>query len=117
MTLLCACALPLARAQGPIAPATSGYVAALTWQAPQSSPDPVAGYNVYRAAAGSGAYDVVGSTAAAVLAFNDGSAGGGASWDYVVESVDAGGNESVPSNTATVTIPGLGAGSFSGATT
>lgn len=81
------------------------YAVDLTWDAPANTSDPVAGYHIYRAAAG-GTYELLnpsGSTTA--TAFTDAAVQSGASYTYYVASVDSSGIESVPSNTFAITIP------------
>jgi len=77
----------------------------LTWNAPTSSPDPVAGYNVYRMPSGSSSYVQVNASVVTTTGYNDASVQNGQSYTYMVESIDANGVESVPSNTASATIP------------
>ncbi len=76
----------------------------LSWNAPTSSLDPVAGYNIYRST-GSGTFGLINSSAALGLVYVDNTVVSGISYSYVVKSVDSGGVESVPSNQVTVTIP------------
>jgi len=84
----------------------ASYEVNLSWNAPSSSSDPVAGYNVYRSPSGSSSYQLMGSVSSNQLAYTDtNSIQNGLAYDYMVESVDASGNESSPSNTATVSIP------------
>jgi hypothetical protein len=75
----------------------------LSWAAPTGSSDPVAGYNVYRAASGSGAFALL--TSVSTTAYVDTAVQSGSSYDYKVTSVDSSGTESAPSNTTTATIP------------
>lgn len=77
----------------------------LTWVAPSSSPDPVAGYNVYRAPSGGNNYQLVSSVSNSQLAYTDTGVQAGQTYDYIVESVDATGVTSSPSNMASVTLP------------
>jgi hypothetical protein len=77
---------------------------ALNWNAPVSSPDPVAGYNIYRAT-GSGSFVLVNSSPDANIAYTDAAVTSGVAYSYQVKSVDFSGVESVPSNQITVTIP------------
>lgn len=77
----------------------------LTWAAPSNSIDPVAGYNIYRASSGSASYQQVNSSAIVGTAYTDTSAQAGQTYDYMVESVDASGVASVPSNMAGITMP------------
>ncbi len=77
----------------------------LTWDAPISSPDSVAGYNVYRAPSGSTSYQLLSSVSSSELAYIDSNIEAGQTYDYIVESVDASGVASAPSNMASVTLP------------
>ncbi len=77
----------------------------LTWDAPSSSPDPVAGYNVYRSPSGAGNYQQVNPSVVTQTAYVDTTVQVGQNYDYIVESVDASGVTSVPSNVASVAIP------------
>jgi hypothetical protein len=85
--------------------ALSTYQVNLNWQAPDSSNDPIVGYHVYRAPSGSTAYALLNSTLVTGTSYVDSTVQSGKSYDYIVTSVDAQGNESVPSNAITVTIP------------
>ncbi len=76
----------------------------LTWNAPTSSPDPVAGYNIYRSLSG-GSPQLLNSTPITATTYVDNSAVSGSTYTYTVESVDANGVQSVPSNQINVTIP------------
>ena len=77
----------------------------LTWDAPTSSPDPVAGYNVYRAPSSSTSYQLLSSVSSSELAYIDSNVEAGQTYDYIVESVNASGVASAPSNMASVTLP------------
>lgn len=87
----------------------TGVVAAhsvsLTWDAPASSPTPVAGYNVYRAPTGSTSYQLLNTGVDTQTAYVDYTVQSGLTYDYIVRSVDTQGVESAPSNTSTATIP------------
>jgi hypothetical protein len=83
----------------------SAYEVNLTWDAPASSPDPVASYNVYRAPSGSTSYQQINTSTVKQTAYTDTSVQNGQTYDYIVESVDASGDTSVPSNMAAVAIP------------
>lgn len=83
----------------------ASYQVNLAWIAPVTSPDPVAGYNVYRAPSGTGSYQLLNSTPNASITYSDTKVQNGLSYDYVVKSVDSSGVESTASNTATVSIP------------
>jgi hypothetical protein len=77
---------------------------ALSWAAPSGSTDPIAGYNVYRAAGSTSSFAVVNSMNAQT-AYTDSNVQSGQSYNYYVTSVGSSGAESAPSNTTTVTIP------------
>ena len=77
----------------------------LSWDAPASSSDPVAGYNVYRSADGGNTYQEVASISAAQTTYVDNTVASGQAYDYVVKSFDAEGADSKPSNQTSVTIP------------
>jgi proline racemase len=77
---------------------------ALSWNAPVSSADPVAGYNIYRAT-GSGSFVLINSSPDVNVAYTDSGVTSGVAYSYQVTSVDFSGVESVPSNSITVTIP------------
>ena len=76
----------------------------LSWDAPASSPDPVAGYNIYRAT-GSGSLALINSSPDSAVTYVDSAVVSGATYSYVVKSVDSSGVESVASNEIMVTIP------------
>lgn len=75
----------------------------LAWQAPDAA-STIAGYNVYRAVSGTGAYAQLNGSPVTATTYSDASAGTG-NWDYVVRSVDANGMLSGPSNVYTAVIP------------
>jgi hypothetical protein len=77
----------------------------LTWDAPSNSPDPVAGYNVYRAPSGGTSYQQLNSSVVTQTAFTDLTVASGQTYDYIVESVDVSGVTSAPSNMASATLP------------
>ena len=81
----------------------------LAWDAPTSSPDPVAGYNAYRMQSGSTNYTLLNSTPLALTptAYTDLGSGCGVTQNYIVESVDAAGMTSEPSNVASATLPAM----------
>jgi hypothetical protein len=85
-----------------MAPAT--YEVELTWDAPASSSDPVAGYHIYRET-GSGSYALLNSSVNTPTTYTDTTVQAGATYNYEVKSVDASGVESTPSNVYTATIP------------
>jgi hypothetical protein len=76
----------------------------LSWDAPSSSPDPVESYNIYRAPSGTNSYQQLNSSAVTQTTYLDSTVQSGSSYDYLVESVDASGVESEPSNMATITV-------------
>lgn len=82
----------------------AGYQVDLTWDAPGTSTDPVAGYNIYRAA-GSSLFTLLNSSADSVTNYTDSSVASGSSYEYEVTSVDKNGVESLPSNVFSVSIP------------
>lgn len=76
----------------------------LSWLAPDSSTDIVIGYNIYRSANGS-SYQLLNSGIDQAMSYLDSTVQSGSVYDYYVESVDAAGTTSPPSNSATVTVP------------
>jgi hypothetical protein len=76
----------------------------LSWTAPSSSPDPVAGYNIYRAISG-GSLALVNSSPDSSTTYVDSTVVSGTTYNYVVKSVDSSGLESAASNEITVAIP------------
>lgn len=76
----------------------------LRWNPPVSSPDPVAGYNIYRSTGG-GALMLVNSSPNSSISYIDTTVVSGTTYSYVVKSVDFSGVESDASNEATATIP------------
>jgi hypothetical protein len=83
----------------------SSYEVNLNWDAPTNSTDTIAGYNVFRSPSGGSSYAQLNSSVVTQTTYVDGAVQNGQTYDYIVESVDASGAESVPSNTAAVTIP------------
>jgi len=77
----------------------------LSWNPPASSTDPVAGYNVYRAPSGSTNYQQLNSAAVTGTAYVDTTVLNNQTYDYIVESVDASGVTSSPSNMAAIPVP------------
>jgi hypothetical protein len=76
---------------------TVAYSVNLSWQAPVTSPDPVAQYRVYRNGAP--------LAFTATLVYVDPTVVAGQTYNFTVTSVDAAGVESVPSNTYQAVIP------------
>ncbi len=85
--------------------AVAPHVVSLSWSPPASSPDPVAGYNVFRAPSGGSSYTQLNSAALTQTNYTDDNVTNGQTYDYIVESVDAAGIQSVPSNMAVVPVP------------
>jgi len=81
------------------------YQVDLTWDPPASSPGPVTGYNVLRAPTGTTNYQQLNISTVTATNYVDGSVQNGTTYDYVVQSVDAVGASSVPSNIYTAAIP------------
>ncbi len=86
---------------GVSAPHTVG----LSWVAPSSSPDAVAGYHVYRSSSSSSSFVLLNSSLITNATYVDSSVQSGQTYNYEVKSVDSSGAESVSSNEATATIP------------
>jgi hypothetical protein len=84
---------------------SASHQADLSWQAPSSSADPVVGYNIYRSAGGSSAYQLLNSSPDAQTTYVDNTIQGGSTYDYYVTSVDSSGVESVASNEVSATVP------------
>jgi hypothetical protein len=76
----------------------------LSWNAPTSSPDPISGYNIYRST-GSGSFVRMNSSPDSSITYVDSAIVSGATYSYVVKTVDSSGVESVSSNQLTLTIP------------
>jgi fibronectin type 3 domain-containing protein len=83
----------------------ASFAVDLSWDAPSSSTDPVVGYNVYRSPSGSSTYQLLNSSVDTQTTYVDSRVQSGLSYDYIVESVDGSGNESVPTSPIVVTIP------------
>jgi fibronectin type 3 domain-containing protein len=74
----------------------------LTWKA---SPSHISGYNVYRKSASETDYHKINSSPVTTLTYIDKKVESGATYHYMVRSVDAQGHESVNSQEFTVVIP------------
>ncbi|HTV04907.1 MAG TPA: choice-of-anchor D domain-containing protein [Acidobacteriaceae bacterium] len=83
---------------------TSSYEVNLSWTTPSSAADPVVGYNIYRSTGGN-SYQLLSSTTTSPTTYTDLTVVNGATYLYYVQSVDASGNQSAPSNVYTATIP------------
>lgn len=81
------------------------YHVSLSWQEPESTTDPIAGYNVYRAPTGTSMFQLVNSSVDAGTSYADATVQAGDTYDYYVETVDTTGISSVPSSTVTIAIP------------
>jgi hypothetical protein len=81
------------------------YNVNLTWSAPATSTDAVAGYHVYRALNGTSTYQLLNSAVNSTTSYSDTTPEDGQSYVYYVTSVDSAGVESLPSNAFSVTIP------------
>jgi hypothetical protein len=77
----------------------------LNWDAPSSSPVPIVGYNIYRSTGGSAAFQLLNSSVDAKTTYVDNTVQAGLTYDYMVESVDSSGVESVPSNEVAAAVP------------
>lgn len=98
-------------------PASSGQVK-LTCSAPANSTDAIAGYNFYRANAAGGTFALLNTLPAAGCSYADQTAPANATVNYFVESVDANGVTSAPSNTTSATmLAAIAAGTLTGKTT
>jgi fibronectin type 3 domain-containing protein len=78
----------------------------LTWSAPAQTSDPVAGYNVYRAANGTTSYQRLNSSPVGSTNYTDSAVTSGQAYTYIVKSVDNSGAESASSNASIATVPG-----------
>jgi Abnormal spindle-like microcephaly-assoc'd, ASPM-SPD-2-Hydin len=77
----------------------------LSWDAPSSSADPVAGYNVYRSTDGGGSFTKVNASPDDQVDYTDSAVQSGTTYVYEVKSVDASGVESGASNQISLTVP------------
>ncbi len=106
---------PVSQAQSAL-PVPTKWEINLAWDAPASSPDPVAGYDVFRAPSGTTSFAEINTSLLTATTYSDLTPQNG-TYEYYVDSVDASGNLSAPSNTATVTIPNLPPAAITGVTT
>jgi Domain of unknown function (DUF4082)/Abnormal spindle-like microcephaly-assoc'd, ASPM-SPD-2-Hydin/Fibronectin type III domain len=86
------------------ATAATSHQVDLTWSAPSTSADPVAGYHVYRAVSG-GPTQLMNSSMDAQTTYVDSAVTSGTTYNYNVKSVDSNGVESVSSNQIAVSVP------------
>jgi hypothetical protein len=77
----------------------------LSWNAPSSSADPVAGYNVYRSTDSGGSFTKLNSSPDSQVDYTDSAVQSGTTYVYEIKSVDASGVESGPSNQINLTVP------------
>jgi hypothetical protein len=77
----------------------------LSWNAPSSSADPVAGYNVYRSTDSGGSFTKLNSSPDSQVDYTDLNVQSGSTYSYEVKSVDASGVESGASNQIVLTVP------------
>jgi fibronectin type 3 domain-containing protein len=77
----------------------------LSWDAPGDAAVPIVSYKIYRLTSGGSAYQPLSSSTGSETAYVDSSVQSGATYDYIVTSLDSAGVESAPSNNVSVTIP------------
>lgn len=75
----------------------------LSWTPPGSGS--IAGFNVYRATGTSSSFQRLNAAVSSPASFMDSTVLSGTTYQYYVTSVDSGGAESIPSNTATIVVP------------
>ena len=83
----------------------ASYQVALSWAAPSSPNDPIAGYNVYCAPSGTTMFHLMNSSIDTGTGYVDTTVQSGSNYDYYVETVDTSGHLSIPSSVVTMTIP------------
>jgi Abnormal spindle-like microcephaly-assoc'd, ASPM-SPD-2-Hydin len=77
----------------------------LSWDAPSSSSDPVAGYNIYRSTDGGGSFTKLNASPDGQVDYDDNAVQSGTTYVYEVKSVDSSGVESSASNQISLTVP------------
>ena len=77
----------------------------LSWEAPSSSSDPVAGYNIYRSTNGGSSFTKLNSSPDSQVSYTDSTVQSGTTYVYEVKSVDASGAGSSASNQITMNVP------------
>jgi hypothetical protein len=77
----------------------------LSWDAPSSSSDPVAGYDIYRATGSSSSHQLLTTSVDTQTTYMDSTVQSGTVYTYYVESVDSSGMQSTPSSPVSVSIP------------
>ena len=90
---------------GVSASGSSSHQVTLSWDAPSSSSDPVAGYDIYRATSGSSTYELLNSSTDAQTTYIDANVQANVTYVYYVTSVDSSGVQSSSSNMVTALIP------------
>jgi Abnormal spindle-like microcephaly-assoc'd, ASPM-SPD-2-Hydin len=83
----------------------TSYVVDLSWDPPTDSTDPVAGYNIYRSPSGASNYQLLNPSVDGQTTYVDSTVQNGQTYDYIIESVDASGVESVPTGPVSAIIP------------
>lgn len=106
MTFLAVFALTAAApAQTVTIKGASAFVVSLTWDAPLDSPVAIAGYSVFQALDGTNVFHLLNSSPATATSWTDATVQSGLTYDYLVESVDAAGDQSAPSTPIIQAIP------------
>jgi fibronectin type 3 domain-containing protein len=82
--------------------ATVQHQVTLSWTASKSQ---VAGYNVYRASHSNGPFTVLNTRLITATSYVDQAVTSGATYYYYATAVDSQGDESVPSNQGSATVP------------
>jgi fibronectin type 3 domain-containing protein len=77
----------------------------LSWEAPGDSAAPIVSYKIYRLTSGGSAYQLLSSSVGSATTYVDSAVQTGATYDYIVTSLDSSGIESAPSNDVSATIP------------
>jgi hypothetical protein len=98
-----ASSVPLAIPQTGPETAPAAHAATLTWLPPTTTPQPLAGYRVYRLSSSSGTLSLLASVTEP--AFTDSTVLAGESYSYAVTAIDILGNESTFSSPVSATIP------------
>ncbi len=90
---------------GVSASGSGSHQVTLIWDAPNSSSDPVVGYDIYRATGGSSTYQFLNSLTGTQTTYIDTNVQANATYVYYVTSVDSSSVQSPSSNLVTATIP------------
>ena len=77
----------------------------LAWHPPANSRKPAAGYNIYRSSDGGKSFSRVNASPIPKPEYDDATVRSGATYLYVVKSVDKNGVESGPSNKIRISVP------------